>query len=57
MKITELKVKDKVKDTWFHDKWGTGTVKKVLKTRVHIDFTLEGLVVFDEPHLQFLEKV
>ena len=51
------KVGDKVIDRWFED-WGIGTVKKKLKTRLHIDFPLKNnsLTVFDTAHLQFLKK-
>lgn len=69
MKTKKLKFKDlkkgmKVKDVYYSDtpvksrNWGTGTVLKVLKTRVHINFSQEGLVIFDIAHANnFLEKV
>jgi len=55
MKYDQLKLKMKVVDTWF-DYWGTGTVTKIFKTRIHIDFYHEGVIIFDIPHLQFLKE-
>ena len=62
MKIEDMKEKMVVEDTWFSFRtcdehaWGTGVVTKVLKTRVHIDFTYNKGVVYDKPHLQFLKE-
>jgi len=51
-----FKKNQKVIDSWYPD-WGTGTVKEVKKTRLHIDFTIKGLVVYDKPHaIRFLLK-
>lgn len=47
-----------VEDTWFTYEWGQGTVKRVLKTRIIIDFTIIGTRTFDLEHAsQFLRKV
>lgn len=48
-----MKVGKKVHDSWFK-RWGNGTVRKIYKNTVHIDFIYEGMVIFDIPHLQFL---
>lgn len=56
LKFKDLKRNMKVKDSYYSDspissdRWGVGTVVKVLKTRVHINFTMKGLVVFDVAH-------
>lgn len=57
MKIDDLKVGDKVRDTWFNSWWGEGTVVEVLKTRVKIDFSIKGMLTFDLSHLRYLEKI
>ena len=55
--IVKLKKGSKVRDRWFKC-WGVGVVEKVLKTRFHINFNYEGVVVFDKPHAKmFLELV
>jgi transcription elongation factor GreA-like protein len=54
MKIEDLKVGNKIYDRWYPG-WGVGTVTKILKTRVHIDFSIRGHEVYDESHLQYLE--
>lgn len=67
MTYNEIKTGMIVKDKWFTDSyvdfrgfamqgWGLGKVIKKLKTVIYIRFTYEGLVVFDIPHLQFLER-
>lgn len=67
MKYEEIRIGMKVKDTWFTDGyvnhkavsvsgWGLGKVIRKLKTAIHIEFSIKGLVIFDIPHLQFLEK-
>jgi hypothetical protein len=56
MKIEDLKVGDHVIDRWYPE-WGVGLVTKVLKTVVHIDFTIRGKEVYDRSHVQnFLEN-
>jgi hypothetical protein len=55
MKATELKVGQRVLDTWFPE-WGTAKVVKVLKTRVYLDFGT-NVLVYDKGHFQFLKKV
>ncbi len=64
MQYAKLRKGMKVQDVWFsyHDgtwsePWGGGVVKKVLKTRVHIEFEFEGNVVYDIPHLQFVKRL
>lgn len=56
LKYIDVKVGEAVIDTWF-PYWGCGIIRKKLKTRIHIDFSSKGMVVFDIPHLQFLEKL
>ena len=41
-------------DTWFPD-WGIGLVKRIMKTRVRIEFRDESRS-YDFAHLQFLDK-
>ena len=53
MTYNSMKVGKKVHDSWFK-RWGNGTVRKIYKNTVHIDFIYEGMVIFDIPHLQFL---
>ena len=56
MKITDLKKGMKVSDNWYLD-WGTGTVDKILKTRVFINFPYpKGFMKYDESHVQFLSR-
>lgn len=55
MKINELKIGDTVLDSWYHD-WGIGTVTKVLKTVVYIDFTVRGKEKYDGSHVKFLKR-
>lgn len=49
-----------IKDTWFsfhgQEPWGSGVVIKVLKTRVHIKYHLQAVLVYDKAHCQFLEE-
>ena len=52
--IDDLKVGMKVRDSWYPD-WGVGTVTKVLKTVVYIDFTIRGPEKYDKAHVKFLE--
>jgi len=59
MKYEELKVGMRVEDGIFSspiNAYGRGTVKKILKTRVHVEFDSHGKEVYDRPHLQFLRK-
>jgi hypothetical protein len=53
MKLQQMKRGRRVVDRWWPE-WGTGVVKKVLKTRVRIDFA-GTLRTYDLAHLQFLE--
>jgi hypothetical protein len=56
MKITELKVGQRVSDSWYPD-WGIGKVEKILTTRVWINFPYpKGYMKYDEAHVQFLQK-
>lgn len=56
MKIENLKIGDRVIDKWYPE-WGVGTVTKVLKTVVYIDFTVRGPEKYDKSHVQnFLEN-
>jgi hypothetical protein len=50
-----LKAGDKVIDRGYPQQ-GRGTVIKVLKTRVHIQFPKE-ILVYDTPHYQFLNRL
>lgn len=54
MKVADLKEGMKIQDRWYPD-WGVGTVTKVLKTVVYIDFTIRGPEKYDKSHVQFLE--
>jgi hypothetical protein len=66
MKYQEIKTGMMVRDKWFTDGytdhrgfyhgWGLGKVIKKLKTVVYIYFVYKGIMEFDIPHLQFLEK-
>ena len=59
MKIKDLKNNMKVRDIWClcnSVQGGIGTIKKILKTRVHIDFYGKK-VTYDFPHVKFLEAV
>lgn len=54
--MDELEIGDRVEDRWFRW-WGPGVVKKILRTRVYVQFSRE-LVKYDIPHARrFLEKV
>ncbi|KKM72560.1 hypothetical protein LCGC14_1419370 [marine sediment metagenome] len=53
MKISEIRVGDKVSDRWWP--WEVGTVRKVFKTRVRIRFS-GRVMTYDKAHIQFLEK-
>lgn len=55
MKIDELKVGDKVYDSWYPD-WGIGEVIKILKTVIYIEFTQRGECKYDKGHVRFLER-
>lgn len=55
MKIEDLKVGDKVYDGWYAEEWGVGTVTKLFKTTVHIEFTERGMTIYDKAHVQYLE--
>ena len=35
---------------------GHGAIKKILKTRVHVEFNHHGVEVYDLQHLQFLKR-
>jgi hypothetical protein len=54
MKFNELKVGQKVSDTWFPD-WGTGTVSILLKTRVVIKYPHMN-TTYDKSHVKFLSR-
>jgi hypothetical protein len=54
VKLHEFKKGMVVRDRWWTDR--VFTVKKVLKTRVHLERWGE-ITVYDLPHLQFLERV
>jgi len=59
MRYEELKLNQKVYDTIFANpanETGAGVIKKILKTRVHVDFTHHGVEVYDLQHLQFLRQ-
>ena len=56
MNINDMKKGMFVEDRWFWD-WGIGKVSKVLKTVVHINFSVVGKVTFDASHCQFLKRI
>ncbi len=55
MRIEDLKVNHKVIDRWWPE-WGVGTVTRVLKTVVYIDFAVRGSEKYDKNHIQFLDR-
>lgn len=57
MKISKIKIGNKVYDRWYQD-WGTGKIVKVLKTRIKIKFdNHEEIMTYDFPHAElFLKK-
>lgn len=55
MKIDDMEVGMVVQDSWYPD-WGFGTVTKVLKTVVYIDFTVRGKEKYDKEHVRWLER-
>jgi len=55
IKFKDLKIRMRVRDSWYNDNhpkedWGTGVIKEILKTRVKIQFSKRGEVVFDRTH-------
>ena len=48
----KFKVGDKVYDVLWP--YSIGTIKKILKTRVKIQFAWHDLITYDNEHLQFL---
>jgi hypothetical protein len=54
MRFNELKVGQKVSDSWFPS-WGTGKVTILLKTRVMIKFR-NANITYDKGHVQFLSR-
>lgn len=52
----KFKKGDLVIDNMFYGK-GIGIVRKVLKTRIKVEFGINDLVTYDNAHLQFLTKV
>ena len=57
--MKKFKVGDRVYDLWWPYE-GNGVVKKVLKTRIRIEWNNGGCVymtTFDNAHTKFLEKV
>jgi len=55
MEFNNLKVGSKVKD-YFYGKCKTGKVIKKLKTRVHIQYSIDDVLIYDKAHVQFLKK-
>ena len=55
MKIEDIKVGMFLQDRWYPE-WGFGEVVKVLKTVIHINFSLRGKEKYDKSHVQWLEK-
>jgi len=53
--MKEFKIGDKYCDKWF-PVWGIGVCTKILKTRVHIEFSNIGLKIYDKNHYKFLVK-
>jgi hypothetical protein len=52
----KLKIGDKVEDRWFLY-YGDGKVVKVMKTRIHVEFSCQGLVIYDMEHAKiFLRR-
>jgi len=48
---------EKVFDYWWPKLFGIGEIIKVLKTRIYIDFTNMGILIYDKAHYKFLRKV
>ena len=68
MKFSELKVGQKIEDTWYNsdskDDWGIGRVVEVLKTLFRVQFsnknannTEDGLVTYSKSHARFVRLV
>jgi hypothetical protein len=56
MKFADLKKGQKVFDSWYPN-WGTGTVDKILKTHVFVNFPYpKGFMKYDKAHVQFLSR-
>ena len=56
MKITEIKINQKVTGYYKGDNKRIGKVIKKLKTVVYVDFDSD-IVKYDKAHLQFLSKI
>lgn len=54
MRHADLRRGLRVWDRWF-PAWGSGTVRKVLRTRARIAFADGEVRTYDVPHLRFLE--
>ena len=54
MKFSDLKTGMIVYDKWYP--WENGIVTKILKTRVKIKFSNQGIITYDKSHVYFLEK-
>lgn len=52
--IKKFKKGMKLEDTWYYIEWGVGTVIKVLKTRVKIQFR-DQIRTYDKSHYKFLK--
>lgn len=70
MKMSELKLKMKVEDTWYNNErggdksWGIGRVVDIKKTKFTVKFSNpdannsgNGLVTYDKSHAQFVRPV
>lgn len=55
MKFDEIKIGQKVTGYYFKETHTIGTVKKKLKTIIHVDFNGD-LIKYDKAHIQFLKK-
>jgi hypothetical protein len=53
MKRNQIRLNLPVYDRWYIE-WGIGRIVKILKTRIHIQFS-HKLMKYDNSHLQFLE--
>lgn len=61
MKLNELKIGMKIVDTWYSKKdhkdyWGIGTVQKILKNRVIVNFSNKGIIKYDYMHIRNFTK-
>lgn len=54
MDYNDLKLGMLIRDTWYGD-WGIGRVVRIKKTVIKVAFP-QKTIVYDKPHVQFLER-